>query len=105
VTMLDAVFGIVGLNPDLAMSSTMLCLVAHRRTIAAGVIREPFIGADGVDHDADLVDQILAPGRGIARARCHLREHARGGQGGITASTRRQSTKDRRPRLQRPAPT
>lgn len=64
------------------MSSRMLYPVAHRRTIAAGVIRGPSIGADGIDHDVDLVDQILAPGRGIACARCHLREHARGGQGG-----------------------
>lgn len=87
------------------MSSRMLCPVAPRRTIAAGVIRGPSIGADGIDHDADLIDQILAPGRGIARARCHLREHARGGQGGIIASTRRQSAKDRRPHHQRQALT
>lgn len=91
VPTLDTVFGIVGLNPDLTMSSKMLCPVAHRRTIAAGVIRGPSIAADGIDHDADLVAQILAPGRGIARTRCHLREHARGGQGEIISSTRRQS--------------
>ena len=33
-----------------------------------------------------LVDQILAPGRGIARARRHLREQARDGQGGGIAA-------------------
>lgn len=41
-----------------------------------------------------LVDQILTPGRGLARARCHLREHARDGQdGGITA------IRDKAPRI------
>ena len=47
-----------------------------------GVIRGRSIGADRVDHDAELVDQILAPGRGVARARRHLREQARDGPDG-----------------------
>ncbi len=33
-------------------------------------------------HDAEPGDQILAPGRGIARARRHIREQARDGQDG-----------------------
>jgi hypothetical protein len=60
--------------------------VARKRTVAAGVIRGRSLGADRVDHDAELLDQILAPGRGIARARRNLREQARDGQdGGIAA--------------------
>jgi hypothetical protein len=76
----------VGLNPNVATSSRSACPVAHKRTMAAGVIRGRSIGADRIDHDAELVDQILAPGRGIARARRSLREQARDGQDGDIAA-------------------
>ncbi|WP_457350882.1 hypothetical protein [Sphingomonas sp. UYP23] len=84
----------VGLNPNVAMSSRIACPVAHRRTIAAGVIRGRSIGADRIDHDAELVDQILAPARGIARARRHLHERARDGQDERLAAIR-----DKAPRI------
>jgi hypothetical protein len=84
----------VGLNPNVAMSSRSACHVAHKRTIAAGVIRGRSIGADRVDHDAQAVDQILAPGCGIARARRGLREQARDGQGGGSAAI-----EDKAPRI------
>ncbi len=84
----------VGLNPNFAMSSRSACPVAHKRTIAVGVIRGRSIGADRIVHDADLVDQILAPGHGIARARRHLREQARDGQDGGIAAIR-----DKAPRI------
>jgi len=84
----------VGLNPNVAMSSRMLCPVAHKRTIAAGVIRGRSFGADSVDHDADLVDQILAPGCGIARAPRHLHEQAGDGQNGGVVAIR-----DKAPRI------
>jgi hypothetical protein len=41
VTTLVAAFGIVGLNLNPSMSSRMAFPVAHKRTIAAGVIRKP----------------------------------------------------------------
>jgi hypothetical protein len=84
----------VGLDPNVAMSSRMHCPVAHRRTIAAGVIRGRSFGADRVDHDADLVDQILTPSCGIARARRHLHEQARDGQDGGSVAI-----KDKAPRI------
>lgn len=84
----------VGLNPNVAMSSRSACPVAHKRTIAAGVIRGRSIGTDRTDHDAQAVDQILAPGRGIARARRNLREQARDGQDGGIAAIR-----DKAPRI------
>ncbi|WP_189677869.1 hypothetical protein [Sphingomonas glacialis] len=84
----------VGLNPNVATSSRIACPVAHKRTIAAGVIRGRSIGADRVDHDAQAVDQILASGRGIARARRGLREQARDGQGGGSAAI-----EDKAPRI------
>ncbi|MEG8058499.1 hypothetical protein QP150_19200 [Sphingomonas sp. 22L2VL55-3] len=58
------------------------------------MIRGRSFGADRVDHDADLVDQILALGCGIARARRHLHEQAGDGQnGGIVA------IRDKAPRI------
>ena len=49
----------------------------HRRWVDP----QPAIVTDGVDHDAELENQVLAPGRGIARELRHIREQARDGEG------------------------
>ena len=93
----------VGLNSNVAMSLRSACHVAHKRTIAAGVILNPLSAPIASTMVRKRVDQILAPGRGIAHARRSLREQARDGQGGGSAANRGQGAKARRPHLQRQA--
>ena len=84
----------VGFNPNVAMSLRSACHVGHKRTIAAGVILNAPSAPIASTMMRSWSTRSSLPGRGIARARRHLREQARDGQdGGITA------IRDKAPRI------